>query len=74
MTHDIALEFTQHFRPLAVELEPGDMYDLLRSMSLLQIPSGRTLLKSRMPVDSVYLTLSGVLEIRSDHEYGGRKI
>lgn len=71
---DIALEFTRNFRSLATELEPKDLYDLLHSMTQVRIPRGRTLLKSRMPVDSVYLTLSGLLEIRSDPGDGGGKI
>lgn len=74
MSLEIAQEFTQKFHSLAAELDDDDLGKFLLAVSLIEIPAGRKLIKSRMPMDSVYLTLSGALEVHSEGGGGFGKI
>ena len=74
MSPEIAEEFTQKFHALASELDDDDLERFLRTASLIEVPAGRKLIKSRMPMDSVYLTLSGTLEVHSEVGDGFGKI
>lgn len=74
MNPEIAREFTQKFHSLATELGDDDLWKFLHTASLIEVPAGRKLIKSRMPMDSVYLTLSGTLEVHSEGGDGFGKI
>ena len=63
MSPEIAGEFTQKFHSLAAELSATDLDRLLHATSLIEVPAGRKLIKARMPVDSIYMTLSGSLDV-----------
>ena len=63
MSPEITKEFAQRFRSLATEFSEQDLQEFLQSATVVEVPAGRKLIKARMPVDSIYLTLSGALEI-----------
>ena len=63
MSPEITKEFAQRFRSLATEFSEHDLQEFLQSATVVEVPAGRKLIKARMPVDSIYLTLSGALEI-----------
>ena len=66
MSPDIAREFSQRFNSLATEFSEADMRAFLQFATVVDLPAGRQLIRGRMPVDSVYLTLSGALEILAE--------
>ncbi len=74
MSPEIAEEFAQKFHSLAAELSDDDLRKFLLAASLIEVPAGRKLIKARMPVDSVYMTLSGELEVYAEGKAGGSKV
>lgn len=74
MSPEISKEFTQRFRSLANELSEQDLREFFRSATVVDVAAGRKLIKARMPVESVFLTLSGSLEILVENEGGVHKV
>lgn len=56
-------EFSEHFPLLAQELGPDNLRLLLDSMSLLELPAYRKMIRDRMPVDSLYFLVEGEVSI-----------
>jgi len=56
-------EFSAHFPALAQELGPDNLRLLLDSMSLLELPAYRKMIRDRMPVDSLYFLVEGEVSI-----------
>ena len=63
MSPEISGEFSEKFHSLAAELSASDLDRFLHAVSLIEVPAGRKLIKARMPVDSIYMILSGSLDI-----------
>lgn len=74
MSPEIAGEFTQTFHSLAAELSASDLDRFLHATSLIEVPAGRKLIKARMPVDSIYLVLSGRLDVFAESKEGAIKV
>ena len=55
--------FCQHFSTLAQELGPVQRTTFLKSVTVLELPAGRKLIRHRMPVDSIYLIVAGTVEV-----------
>jgi CRP-like cAMP-binding protein len=56
-------EFSAHFPALAQELGPDNLRLLLESMSVLELPAYRKMIRDRMPVDSLYFLVEGEVSI-----------
>jgi CRP-like cAMP-binding protein len=65
-------EFRQRFPTLAQDLGPANTEILVRSTTPLELPAGRKIIRDRMPVDSLFLILSG--EVSITVEEGGKAI
>ena len=65
-------QFADRFPALAAALGPQDLAVLTRAMTTLELPSGRRIIRDRMPVDSLYFILDGEVSILI--EEGGRAI
>ncbi len=74
MSPEITGEFTQKFHSLAAELSASDLDRFLHAASLIEVPAGRKLIKARMPVDSIYMILSGSLDIFAENKGGAIKV
>jgi len=68
MSSQIAIEFAEKFHSLAAELSESDLERFLSTASLIEVPAGRKLLKVRMPADSIYMMLSGSLDIFAENK------
>ena len=68
MSPEITGEFTQKFHSLAAELSASDLGRYLHAASLIELPAGRKLIKARMPVDSIYMVLSGSLDVFAENK------
>ncbi len=68
MSSEIAGEFTDKFHSLASELSESDLDRFLHAASMVEVPAGRKLIKARMPVDSIYMILSGSLDVFAESE------
>ena len=56
-------EFSAHFPELSLELGPDNLRQLLNSMSVLELPAYRKMIRDRMPVDSLYFLVDGEVSI-----------
>lgn len=74
MASEIAHEFTENFRSFASELSAGDLDRFLDAASLIEVPAGRKLIKVRMPVDSIYMVLSGTLDVFAENKGDSVKV
>jgi len=74
MSPDIAREFSQQFHSFAAELSATDLQAFLEAATVVDMPAGRNLIRGRMPIDSVYMTLSGTFEILAEVNGTVRKI
>lgn len=64
--------FAEHFPQLAQELGPENLRSLIDTMSPLELPPHRKLIRDRMPVDSLYFLVEG--EVAISVEENGRQI
>ena len=74
MSPEISGEFSEKFHSLAAELGASDLDRFLHAASLIEVPAGRKLIKARMPVDSIYLMLSGSLDVFAENKGGAIKV
>jgi CRP-like cAMP-binding protein len=63
MSKEITAEFSSKFQSFACELEASDLNRFLAVTSLIEAPAGRKLIKAELPVDFIYMTLSGHLDV-----------
>ncbi len=56
-------EFEKQFPQWAQALGPKNVADLLAATSKLELPANRVIIRDRMPVDSLFLILSGEVSI-----------
>ncbi len=65
-------EFSTRFSALADELGQANLMKLLEATTSLELPTGRKVIRDRMPVDSLYMILDGKVSISV--EASGRSI
>lgn len=63
MEHTKTKDFCTHFASLAAELGPLHTASFLAGMTVLELPAQRSLIRDRMPVDSLYLIVKGSAEV-----------
>lgn len=74
MSPEITSEFVRCFRALTNELNDEDIDEFLGATTVLEMPAKNMLIKDKMPVDSIYMILSGTLEVLVDHGGVMRKL
>ncbi|HTQ33523.1 MAG TPA: cyclic nucleotide-binding domain-containing protein [Stellaceae bacterium] len=65
-------EFQEKFPELAQKLGPQNLQRLLGFTTMTELPAGRRIIRDRMPVDSLYMLLSGQVAISV--EEGGQSL
>jgi CRP-like cAMP-binding protein len=68
------MDFSARFPALADELGPDNLGRLLEATTSLELPAGRSVIRDRMPVDSLYMILDGRVSISVEAEHRAIKL
>lgn len=63
MQYHTSDDFNEHFATLSQELGPVHTATFLQSLTTLELPAGRKLIRHRMPVDSTYFIIAGSVSV-----------